>query len=374
MLLLFLISCNNVSDINKTENNNDSDNKPSVENTIKCLLKMDGKWLYPPQNPHCGWTFKKDGTFLYWYNENFSGETKGTWQVKNIDKIEIHYLSYKLSNDYDGAKPEDQTITLSDCNFLSVGTTKYSQNNNNNSSNNNQNSNSLSAENTTECLLNNDGRWIYKTAKYLFYSNKKIIYSDEDVAGSIYVAIGEWSIDNLNVVNIVWHEHYKDTKRIPKGLSPQQIKLSACNKFILGMAEYVNTKNMNLIHSNEINESAEKENVEGSTLNDKHNPEDCQKIVGKWSGTIGNKPLEIEITKVDNKNITSAYNLVAGKKRNMTGDVFITMGDWFLTLNEPGDDKWDGVFELKMEDDYVLAGMWKSNNGKLSQKVKIIKQ
>ena len=106
-------------------------------------------------------------------------------------------------------------------------------------------------------------------------------------------------------------------------------------------------------------------------------------FIGKWVGTIGNKPLEIIVSKIENlsqelfnKNISDAYNIVAGKKRNLKGNIYAEKDVFYIKLSEPGDDKWDGIFEFKVDNDgeYNGIGTWKSNNGELIEKILLKKQ
>lgn len=88
-------------------------------------------------------------------------------------------------------------------------------------------------------------------------------------------------------------------------------------------------------------------------------------IEGKWMGAFGNSQLTIVIEEVKGFQI-SGYNLVKGNKRDIHG-FYEKNGDRVsVTLNEPGDDKWDGVFYVEFNiDEVLLNGEWKSNNGKI---------
>lgn len=105
-----------------------------------------------------------------------------------------------------------------------------------------------------------------------------------------------------------------------------------------------------------------------ATLNDStksektHVPQSTGEFVdGKlWEGKFGNAKIQIYVGIVDPSGIVKGYNILKGKKRDLTG----SLRDGVIVLNEPGDDPWDGVFELKMNET-TCTGNWASNNGKL---------
>jgi hypothetical protein len=111
-------------------------------------------------------------------------------------------------------------------------------------------------------------------------------------------------------------------------------------------------------------------------------------MLGTWYGEMNGKKLTIVINKVNGETL-SGFNILGTNKRNLKGRFQIGTWDqpcskaYDVTLNEPGDDKWDGVFTLKFvgysntiergeglecEGSYSGAeasGVWKANNGKL---------
>ena len=118
-------------------------------------------------------------------------------------------------------------------------------------------------------------------------------------------------------------------------------------------------------------------------------------ITGIWNGEMDGKKLTIVIDKI-NGNEISGYNILGTNKRLIKG-TFIG-SEWGQpcskaydsTLNEPGGDKWDGVFTIKFvgyqdsgESDVVecygdfkgqeAEGSWKSNNGKLQKEFNLTK-
>lgn len=91
-------------------------------------------------------------------------------------------------------------------------------------------------------------------------------------------------------------------------------------------------------------------------------------ILGVYRGGFGKDILVINIEKVENSNVIG-YDEVKGNRRKLTG----TIQSNTLVLNEPGDDKWDGVFDVTYSDN-KLVGTWQSNNGKSTKKFTLEKQ
>lgn len=121
-------------------------------------------------------------------------------------------------------------------------------------------------------------------------------------------------------------------------------------------------------------------------------------MLGTWKGEMSGKDLTIVIEKIDGNEIFG-YNTLGDNRRELTGT--FTDGDWDqscskayeATLNEPGDDEWDGVFTIKFvgyEDEKEnedggldcdgnlkgseAMGDWKPNNGKAAKDFQLIKE
>jgi hypothetical protein len=126
-----------------------------------------------------------------------------------------------------------------------------------------------------------------------------------------------------------------------------------------------------------------------------------KELLGIYKGEMGGKLLTIEITSIVN-GIVDGFNVLANNKRPLKGRVTETNEradgpDYFkgfdVVLNEPGDDKWDGVFKLEFDSyadsdseegdrtvysdteySFEINGTWKANNGKLNRDFKLKKQ
>jgi len=91
----------------------------TIEGTKSCLIGYD--WVYPNgSSPTGAWKFSSDGTFNS--STTFFGgmSTWGNWQVTSPGKIKITYTRTS-----EGTIPEDQTLALTSCNTLKVGSTTY---------------------------------------------------------------------------------------------------------------------------------------------------------------------------------------------------------------------------------------------------------
>jgi len=99
--------------------NGDADPSSSVEATKSCLTKYD--WCDPScSSPTAAWKFSDDGSFNY-STTLFGGMSAwGNWSVTSPGKININYTRTS-----EGTLPSNQTLTLSSCNKLNVGSTVY---------------------------------------------------------------------------------------------------------------------------------------------------------------------------------------------------------------------------------------------------------
>jgi len=91
-------------------------------------------------------------------------------------------------------------------------------------------------------------------------------------------------------------------------------------------------------------------------------------LIGNYIGDFGKDKLNIVIESIDENGAINGYDEVKGNRRKLTGS---KKGN-SITLKEPGDDKWDGIFYIIFENN-SLTGSWKANNGKSSKEFKLIK-
>jgi hypothetical protein len=86
-------------------------------------------------------------------------------------------------------------------------------------------------------------------------------------------------------------------------------------------------------------------------------------IVGSWNGTLGGKNIVLTIT--ENKDgVVKGFNILEGNKRPLTGKSEDSGENYSLELKEPGDDKYDGVFNFEINKSTNKAeGKWKAYKG-----------
>lgn len=101
-------------------------------------------------------------------------------------------------------------------------------------------------------------------------------------------------------------------------------------------------------------------------------------IKGEYVGNFGKDELTINIEDLDldGGNVTG-YDLVKENKRVLKGSATKTNNpeEIKLKLSEPGDDKWDGVFDFVLNiENNVINGSWKSNNGKSTKEFTLNKK
>ena len=126
--------------------------------------------------------------------------------------------------------------------------------------------------------------------------------------------------------------------------------------------------------SNEHETKAETKNTTEETPKAKstevENTTKTDNAIGLWTGDFGKDKLQIIIESIDANGVVKGYDEVKGNKRTLTG----SRNENTFTLNEPGDDKWDGIFTFKYDPNAkTIAGEWKANNGKASKNFTLTK-
>lgn len=91
-------------------------------------------------------------------------------------------------------------------------------------------------------------------------------------------------------------------------------------------------------------------------------------LVGSYEGDFGGSPIRININFASNKHATG-YNIHKGLVRNISGSVTEDSNSIFLSLAEPGENKYDGVFNLTVNrEDLKMSGTWTPNDENLKAK------
>jgi hypothetical protein len=94
---------------------------------------------------------------------------------------------------------------------------------------------------------------------------------------------------------------------------------------------------------------------------------DYDTLKGMYSGDFGGSDIRIIISYVSKTNAVG-YNIHRGLQRNLSGKVTRSGDSVTVALAEPGDHKFDGVFELLfIGENSEPKGSWKSNSGKLPE-------
>lgn len=91
-------------------------------------------------------------------------------------------------------------------------------------------------------------------------------------------------------------------------------------------------------------------------------------LSGMYIGDFGGSDIRIIVSYVSQTNAVG-YNIHRGLQRNLSGRVSRSSDSVTVALAEPGDHKFDGVFELVfIGDDPEPKGTWISNSGKIPEK------
>jgi hypothetical protein len=96
------------------------------------------------------------------------------------------------------------------------------------------------------------------------------------------------------------------------------------------------------------------------------NQDDISNVIGTYQGTItvsGQSAVNFVLTidKTDGSSKVEGFNIAAGNKRPVKGFCKIEGSEYVLTLNEPGDNKTDGSFVIRLEksgNSYKGSGTW----------------
>lgn len=95
---------------------------------------------------------------------------------------------------------------------------------------------------------------------------------------------------------------------------------------------------------------------------------DFDTLRGLYTGDFGDGFINVVLTYVNDKKAIG-YNVHKGLQRNISGAVVQKKDQFELTLNEPGDNKFDGVFTLIIsKKDGSVNASWKANDPKIKSK------
>lgn len=89
-------------------------------------------------------------------------------------------------------------------------------------------------------------------------------------------------------------------------------------------------------------------------------------LSGDWTGDFGPNTLQIHVDEIDSDLAIRGYNVVNKNRRDLKGKIeYNGNSNYLMTLAEPGDDEWDGLFKINYSDSkQILKGIWIANNGK----------
>ena len=82
------------------------------------------------------------------------------------------------------------------------------------------------------------------------------------------------------------------------------------------------------------------------------------KAVGNWVGKFGNNKINISLTRIKDGKV-EGFSVCAGNFRKIEGEVSLKENGYHFTMNEPGNDKYDGSFDFTIDPDFsVMFGTW----------------
>lgn len=206
----------------------------------------------------------------------------------------------------------------------------------------------------------------------------KYVFTNEDVSGSTFETVDK--NENLSKINL------KEYLNKRNGIIASSIIILIVTLFVYQSFSSKNTESdleteaVNK-EANEINQDKQtfktdeilENNVEETSVIEqveRNSDENVSydELIGEWKGTFGNDQIALNIENINTDGSVTGYDKVKNNRRELSG----YMKDKIFVLNEPGDDKWDGVFKFSIIDD-VLTGTWSSNNGKLTKEYTLTK-
>ncbi len=91
-------------------------------------------------------------------------------------------------------------------------------------------------------------------------------------------------------------------------------------------------------------------------------------LTGNWVGMLGENKLNVQLLRINGTTV-EGRSVAAGNFRTLAGKITETGDAYTLHLEEPGDDKYDGVFDISVKKNgMVFAGEWVPFDKKLQSK------
>lgn len=112
----------------------------------------------------------------------------------------------------------------------------------------------------------------------------------------------------------------------------------------------------------------EKNSVDSVEVEEWYPETNFDTLRGMYTGDFGDGFINVILTYVNDKKAIG-YNIHKGLQRNISGSVVQKKESFELTLNEPGDNEYDGIFVLIVsKKDGSVNATWTANNPKISSK------
>lgn len=116
------------------------------------------------------------------------------------------------------------------------------------------------------------------------------------------------------------------------------------------------------------NITAEKTSVDSVSTEEWFPQTDFDTLKGLYTGDFGDGFINVVLTYVNDKKAIG-YNVHKGLQRNISGSVVQKKDHFELTLNEPGDNQFDGIFTLIIsKKDGSVNANWTANDPKIPSK------
>jgi hypothetical protein len=103
-----------------------------------------------------------------------------------------------------------------------------------------------------------------------------------------------------------------------------------------------------------------------------YKPDSSARYLGTYSGSFGNDGIITLVLNYVSGRTASGYNVHKGLRRNVNGEVTWEGGKLHFVLKEPGDNRFDGVFNFSMDTtNRKIEGEWVHSGGVTLTRVKL---